>query len=113
MTPHGESPREGDFCRPGGGVTETAKGKAAGGWKGYRQLSDKLKTCRHEEAEGVGGFSFPVSFFPGFFSGKVACDHAAAAERRNHLCAGIQHGRIRVVIPAGRPEDDEIGGPAR
>jgi len=167
MTPHGESPREGDFCRPGG-----AAGKAAGGWKGYPQLSDKLKTCRHEEARaGIGGSSTRVGispsqgqhhhdaprrksprrrllparrrrgkrrwkeasstlgqvknspprrggesgwlFLPCFLSGKVTCDHEAAAERCGHLCAGIQHGRIRVVIPAGRPEDDEIGGTAR
>jgi len=52
-------------------------------------------------------------FLPCFLSGKVTCDHEAAAERCGHLCAGIQHGRIRVVIPAGRPEDDEIGGTAR
>jgi len=168
MTPHGESPREGDFCRPGGGVVK-------GVGKRLPQLSDKLKTRRHEEAEwtepgsaearkSVGnspsqgqhhhdaprrksprrrllpawrrrgkrrwkeasstlgqvknlpprrGGESGWLFLPCFLSGKVTCDHEAAAERCGHLCAGIQHGRIRVVIPAGRPEDDEIGGTAR
>ena len=47
------------------------------------------------------------------FSGEVAGDDAAAAERDGHLRGGIEHGFAGVGVPRDRPEYGEISESSR